>query len=127
MPPVAAGSHAITSAQATRLHARAYSRGNPPLHGLWCLLLLCFALDTLAAPTHALTVYGEAPLRRQFPAFRLCEPQRPGMLRRSAIEIGQFDHILPYIDKGIGVSQVDGLLFAPWPCAHSTNPTPSTG
>lgn len=35
------------------------------------------------------------------------------MLRRSAIEIGQFDHILPYIDKGIGVSQVDGLLFAP--------------
>ncbi|MEX5623731.1 ABC transporter substrate-binding protein, partial [Pseudomonas syringae] len=36
-----------------------------------------------------------------------------GILRRSAIESGQFDHILPYIDKGIGVSEVDGLLYAP--------------
>lgn len=116
MPPVAAGSHANTSAQATRLHARAYSRGNPLLQGLWCLLLLCFALDTLAAPTHALTVYGEAPrYGASFQHFDYVNPSAPkgGMLRRSAIEIGQFDHILPYIDKGIGVSQVDGLLFAP--------------
>jgi microcin C transport system substrate-binding protein len=29
-------------------------------------------------------------------------------MRRSAIEIGHFDHVLPYIDKGIGVSQIDG-------------------
>jgi microcin C transport system substrate-binding protein len=34
-------------------------------------------------------------------------------MRRSAIEIGHFDHVLPYIDKGIGVSQIDGLIYSP--------------
>src|SRR3546814_12028065 len=34
-------------------------------------------------------------------------------MRRSAIEIGHFDHVLPYIDKGIGVSQIDGMLYSP--------------
>ena len=36
-------------------------------------------------------------------------------MRRFAVEdmLGQFDHVLPYIDKGIGVSQVDGWLYAP--------------
>ncbi|MDW9406536.1 ABC transporter substrate-binding protein, partial [Pseudomonas soli] len=77
-------------------------------------LILPFSLQ--AAPTHALTVYGEAPrYRANFHHFDYVNPGAPkgGSLRRSAIEIGQFDHILPYIDKGIGVSQVDGWLYAP--------------
>ncbi|MDF0732960.1 extracellular solute-binding protein [Pseudomonas entomophila] len=75
-----------------------------------------FSLSAHAAPTHALTVYGEAP---RYPAtfkhFDYVNPDAPkgGTLRRSAIEIGQFDHILPYIDKGTGVSEVDGWLYAP--------------
>ncbi|AJQ47326.1 extracellular solute-binding protein [Pseudomonas putida] len=69
-----------------------------------------------AAPSHALTVYDEAPrYTPNFQHFDYVNPDAPkgGILRRSAIEIGQFDHILPYIDKGIGVSEVDGLLYAP--------------
>lgn len=79
-------------------------------------LLSCLALSLQAAPSHALTVYGEAP---RYPAnfrhFDYVNPHAPkgGSLRRSAIEIGQFDHILPYIDKGTGVSEVDGWLYAP--------------
>lgn len=70
----------------------------------------------MAAPGHALTVYGESP---RYPAafqhFAYANPNAPkgGSLRRSAIEIGQFDHILPYIDKGIGIAEVDGWLYAP--------------
>nr|WP_256660320.1 extracellular solute-binding protein [Pseudomonas sp. RIT623] len=83
------------------------------MQGLCGLLLSCMAN---AAPTHALTVYGEAP---RYPAnfhhFDYVNPAAPkgGSLRRSAMEIGQFDHILPYIDNGTGVSQVDGWLYAP--------------
>ncbi|MFJ9990327.1 extracellular solute-binding protein [Pseudomonas putida] len=74
------------------------------------------ALTTQAAPSHALTVYGEAPrYPANFSHFDYVDPHAPkgGSLRRSAIEIGQFDHILPYIDKGTGVSEVDGWLYAP--------------
>lgn len=79
-------------------------------------LLSCLALITQAAPSHALTVYGEAPrYPANFSHFDYVDPHAPkgGSLRRSAIEIGQFDHILPYIDKGTGVSEVDGWLYAP--------------
>ncbi|TDF84182.1 extracellular solute-binding protein [Pseudomonas sp. H9] len=83
-------------------------------------LLLAFLLLTCpglrAAPGHALTVYGE-PSRypASFQHFQYVNPTAPkgGSLRRSAIEIGQFDHVLPYIDKGIGVAEVDGWLYAP--------------
>ncbi|MDD2058286.1 extracellular solute-binding protein [Pseudomonas sp. GD03860] len=70
----------------------------------------------LAAPSHALTVYGEAPrYPASFKHFDYANPDAPkgGILRRSAIEIGQFDHVLPYIDKGTGVAEVDGWLYAP--------------
>lgn len=83
----------------------------------WCIVwFLGLPSTSHAAPTHALTVYGEAP---RYPAsfrhFDYVNPDAPkgGTLRRSALEIGQFDHILPYIDKGIGVSEVDGWLYAP--------------
>ena len=80
-----------------------------------CALFTTVA-DAQAAAQHALTVYGEAPrYPADFQHFDYVNPDAPkgGSLRRSAVEIGQYDHILPYIDKGIGVSQVDGLLYAP--------------
>lgn len=71
---------------------------------------------SLAAPSHALTVYDEAPrYRADFAHFDYVDPDAPkgGSLRRSALEIGQYDHVLPFIDEGTGVSQVDGWLYAP--------------
>lgn len=69
-----------------------------------------------AAPVHALTVYGEAPkYPADFAHFDYVNPDAPkgGSMRRSAQSIGQFDHMLPYIDKGTGVSQISGLLYSP--------------
>ncbi|WP_110951228.1 extracellular solute-binding protein [Pseudomonas bohemica] len=69
-----------------------------------------------AAPQHALTVYGEAPrYPADFKHFDYVNPDAPkgGSMRRSAQEIGQYDHIMPYLDKGTGVSQVNGLLYSP--------------
>ena len=82
----------------------------------YVLALLLVPIAALAAPSHALTVYGEAPrYDAGFQHFAYTNPDAPkgGTMRRSALEIGQFDHVLPYIDKGIGVSQVDGWLYAP--------------
>ena len=79
-------------------------------------LLLTPVTGAGAAPQHALTVYGEpARYAQGFSHFAYANPQAPkgGTMRRSAIEIGHFDHLLPYIDKGIGVSQIDGLLYSP--------------
>ncbi|RMO93413.1 ABC transporter substrate-binding protein [Pseudomonas syringae pv. philadelphi] len=88
-----------------------------------CLLLIALTLtfvgafqDVSAQPQHALTVYGEAP---RYPAdfrhFDYVNPDAPkgGSLRRSAIEIGQFDHLMPFTDKGMGVSQINGMLYSP--------------
>ncbi|KIQ57814.1 MULTISPECIES: extracellular solute-binding protein [Pseudomonas] len=83
---------------------------------LTAVALLTGAVGVAAAPQHALTVYGEpAKYSEGFGHFAYANPQAPkgGTLRRSAVEIGQFDHVLPYIDKGIGVSQIDGLLYSP--------------
>jgi microcin C transport system substrate-binding protein len=85
-------------------------------HSLLLTALACLAPLAQSQPEHALTVYGEAPrYGERFQHFDYVDPDAPkgGSLRRSAIEIGQFDHVLPYIDKGTGVSQIDGLLYAP--------------
>ncbi|WP_409260527.1 extracellular solute-binding protein [Pseudomonas putida] len=114
--PVGAGLPANRPEQSARLTGRTYSRASPlpqVLLGVW---MLCMGWLAQAAPTHALTVYGEAPrYGESFRHFDYVNPDAPkgGLMRRSAIEIGQFDHILPYIDKGIGVSEVDGWLYAP--------------
>nr|WP_319528220.1 extracellular solute-binding protein [Pseudomonas laurentiana] len=82
----------------------------------YVLALLFVPIAAVAAPSHALTVYGEAPrYAAGFQHFAYTNPDAPkgGSMRRSALEIGQFDHVLPYIDKGIGISQVDGWLYAP--------------
>ncbi|SFW23029.1 MULTISPECIES: extracellular solute-binding protein [Pseudomonas] len=83
---------------------------------LIAVVLLTGAAGVDAAPQHALTVYGEpARYAEGFGHFAYANPQAPkgGTMRRSAVEIGHFDHILPYIDKGIGVSQIDGMLYSP--------------
>lgn len=83
---------------------------------LIAMVLLTGAAGVDAAPQHALTVYGEpAKYAEGFGHFAYANPQAPkgGTMRRSAVEIGHFDHILPYIDKGIGVSQIDGMLYSP--------------
>jgi len=80
------------------------------------LALLLSVTSVNAAPQHALTVYGEpAKYPAGFSHFAYANPQAPkgGSMRRSAIEIGRFDHVSPYIDKGIGVSQLDGMVYSP--------------
>jgi microcin C transport system substrate-binding protein len=84
-------------------------------HTLLTVLLLALT-PAIAAPLHALTVYGEpAKYPVGFDHFDYTNPNAPkgGSLRRSAMEIGQFDHLLPYLDKGIGVSEIDGLVYSP--------------
>ncbi|QQE81729.1 extracellular solute-binding protein [Pseudomonas putida] len=113
---VGAASPANAPVQATPLPGRASSRPSPLPQMFLGIVLASMGFTALAEPTHALTVYGEAPRYAQtFRHFDYVNPDAPkgGTLRRSATEIGQFDHILPYIDKGIGVSEVDGWLYAP--------------
>lgn len=80
------------------------------------LLWLATLQSLYAAPQHALTVYGEAP---RYPAgFRHfdyvnADAPKGGSMSRSAQEIGQFDHLIPYVDKGMGVAQIDELLYSP--------------
>jgi microcin C transport system substrate-binding protein len=87
------------------------------MHAVFLTLLILASVSTaLGAPEHALTVYGEAPrYERHFSHFDYAEPRAPkgGSLRRSALDLGQFDHVLPYIDQGTGISQIDGLLYSP--------------
>lgn len=89
------------------------------MRSVFLLISCALALATtpaVSAPLHALTVYGEAP---KYPAgfqhFDYVNPDAPkgGSLQRAAMDIGQFDHLMPYIDKGIGVTQIDGLVYAP--------------
>lgn len=86
----------------------------PRLCALSVCLLLCPAV--LAAPQPALTVYGDAP--KYAPGFQHLDyvnPDAPkgGSLRRSSVELGPFDHLIPYIDKGTGVAEVNSWLYAP--------------
>ncbi|MFJ4347768.1 extracellular solute-binding protein [Pseudomonas sp. NPDC089401] len=113
---VGAGLPAKRLEQAMRMPGLASSRVNPLPQVICGIMLLCMGTMAQAAPTHALTVYGEAPRYTDtFSHFDYANPDAPkgGLLRRSAIEIGQFDHVLPYIDKGTGVAEVDGWLYAP--------------
>ncbi|MDR9752540.1 extracellular solute-binding protein [Pseudomonas sp. SZMC_28357] len=87
-----------------------------PLSIFTAAALLLSAVGVIAAPQHAMTVYGEpAKYPAGFSHFDYTNQRAPkgGSMRRSAIEIGHFDHVLPYIDKGIGVSQLDGMIYSP--------------
>ncbi|CAH0145024.1 hypothetical protein SRABI111_00803 [Pseudomonas carnis] len=79
------------------------------LIGLWPPLLL-------AQPAHALTVYSEAPkYPANFSHWDYVNPQAPkgGSFRRSSMEDGAFDHLIPYVDKGTGITQIQGWLYSP--------------
>lgn len=83
---------------------------------LWVLLLGLWASSLQARPVHALTVYGEAPrYPANFEHLAYVNPQAPkgGSFRRSSMEDGVFDHLIPYVDKGLGVAQVQGWLYSP--------------
>ncbi|BAP45396.1 extracellular solute-binding protein [Pseudomonas sp. StFLB209] len=75
-----------------------------------------WATGASAQPVHALTVYGEAAKYPPgFKQFDYVNPDAPkgGSFRRSSMENGQFDHLIPYVDKGIGITQLDGWLYIP--------------
>ncbi len=54
-------------------------------------------------------------IRPDFQHLAYANPDAPkgGTLRRSSLESGPFDHLIPYIDKGTGVAEIDGWLYAP--------------
>jgi len=89
-------------------------------HPIKTLLCACAAsllsLAAQAEPVTAMTVYGEAPkYPANFQHFDYVNPDAPkgGSLSRSAMEIGQFNYILPYVDQGTGVVQADTWLYSP--------------
>ncbi|WP_353232548.1 extracellular solute-binding protein [Pseudomonas helleri] len=88
----------------------------PLLRSLLVPALSCLCLSVSAAPSQALTVYGEAAkYPDNFQHFDYVNPDAPkgGSLSRASMEIGQFNYIVPYIDQGTGVAQVDDWLYAP--------------
>ena len=83
---------------------------------VWALLTGLWAPSLLAQPTHALTVYGEAPkYPANFKHLDYVNPNAPkgGSFRRSSMEGGAFDHLIPYVDKGTGITQIQGWLYSP--------------
>lgn len=83
---------------------------------LAALLLGLWAPSLLAQPVHALTVYGEAPkYPANFKHLDYVNPNAPkgGSFRRSSMEGGAFDHLIPYVDKGTGITQIQGWLYSP--------------
>lgn len=85
-----------------------------------CILLIACLLaqvtPSFARPVHALTVYGEPPkYRAAFSHFDYVNRAAPkgGSFRRSSMESGSFDHLIPYVDKGTGVAQIQGWLYSP--------------
>ncbi len=78
-------------------------------------LYLMFA-SAQAAPVTAMTVYGEAPkYPPNFQHFDYVNPDAPkgGSLARSSEEISQFNYLMPSVDQGTGVVQVDAWLYSP--------------
>ncbi|MBC3437710.1 ABC transporter substrate-binding protein [Pseudomonas sp. BW16M2] len=74
------------------------------------LLLACLTLPAVAAPQHALTLYGEAP---KYPAtfkhFEYVNPDAPkgGTFRQSSF--GGFDSLNPFINKGVPADNVGSI------------------
>ncbi len=93
---------------------------SPPLfswlHRLLAAACLMACLPAQAALVTAMTVYGEpAKYPADFQHFDYVNPSAPkgGSLSRAATEIGQFNYVMPYVDQGIGVTQVDTWVYSP--------------
>ncbi len=87
-----------------------------PIKFLLAGLFYLACLPLRAEPVTAMTVYGDAPkYPANFQHFDYVNPSAPkgGSLSRSSMEIGQFNYILPYVDQGTGVVQVDTWLYSP--------------
>ncbi|MCF5724978.1 extracellular solute-binding protein [Pseudomonas syringae] len=82
-------------------------------------LLLCAWLllpgAAIAQAQAYLTVYGEAPKHvANFSHFDYVDPAAPkGGHLSLASSAATFDHLIPYVDNGRGVDQLDGWLYAP--------------
>jgi microcin C transport system substrate-binding protein len=80
------------------------------------LTMMFGAPQALAAPSHAMTVYGEPPkYPANFQHFDYVDPNAPkgGSFSRSSEEIGQFNYLTPYVDQGIFVLQIDSWVYLP--------------
>ena len=88
----------------------------PLLRFLLVPALSCVCMSVNATPSQAMTVYGEAPKYsdnfQHFDYVNLSAP-KGGSLSRASMEIGQFNYIVPYIDQGTGVAQVDQWVYSP--------------
>ena len=88
----------------------------PLLRTLLMPVLACVCIGVNAAPSQAMTVYGEAPkYPADFQHFDYVNPDAPkgGSLSRASMEIGQFNYITPYVDQGTGVAQVNDWVYSP--------------
>lgn len=75
------------------------------------LLLACLSLPAMAAPQHALTLYGEPPkYPADFKHFAYVNPDAPkgGTFRQSSF--GGFDSLNPFINKGVPADDI-GLIY----------------
>lgn len=79
----------------------------------WILLLCAPVIQ--AQPQTWLTVYGEAPkYGEHFKHFDYVNPGAPKRGHLSLVsQAAAFDHLIPYVDKGRGVDNLDGWLYAP--------------
>ena len=88
----------------------------PLLRSLLLPVLSCLCLGVSAAPSQAMTVYGEAPKYPDgFKHFDYVNPDAPkgGSLSRASMEIGQFNYLIPFVDTGTGVAQVEQWVYSP--------------
>src|SRR5690606_31261186 len=75
------------------------------------MLLLCLNAALVAAPRHALTLYGEEPkYPANFQHFDYANPDAPkgGTLRQAGF--GSFDSLNPFINKGVAADDI-GLIY----------------
>jgi len=79
----------------------------------WFLLLCAPVLH--AQPQTYLTVYGEAPkYAANFTHFDYVDPNAPkGGHLSLASSAATFDHLIPFVDTGRGIDQLEGWLYAP--------------
>lgn len=84
---------------------------------LMVLLVSCLVSSALLATPHSyMTVYGDPPKYPEgFEHFDYVNPDAPkgGSLRRSAKSIDRFNFLLPYLDKGTGVDQINAWVYEP--------------
>jgi len=91
-------------------------------HGIDWVVLLTLAILGLgagsawAAPSYALTAFGEQPkYGAGFTHFDYVNPDAPkgGSIAMSTEDPLRFDHLLPYSEDGMGVQEVDKWVYAP--------------